>query len=101
MSERIKMHGADRPVVGDLVFDTDTPEEASDDKDELAQNEGLVDAPAEDKVTPEDDGKESGLKSHVLNLMTILQRLRVPPPDPGDPENLGSHQRSKHSQKRI
>ena len=78
VSERIKMHGADRPVVGDLVFDTDTPDEAPDDEDELAKNEDLaVDALAEDKATAEDEGKRVVIVILCVGSLIIFRGTRV------------------------
>lgn len=48
VSERIKMHGAEKPVVGDLVFDTSSEKGADEDPEataELAEGE----QPVEDK----------------------------------------------------
>ena len=43
VSERIRLYGADKPVVGDLVFDTDKPADASVDEDTEMGIEGADD----------------------------------------------------------
>lgn len=58
VSERIRVFGADKPVPGDLVFDTD----ASPDEDAEMAIEGVDGdaAAADDKAAPDDDPEETG-----------------------------------------
>lgn len=57
VSERIRVHGADRPVAGDLVFETESPEDTPEDDDVSKAEDGAVDAPAEDKEPLESEGE--------------------------------------------
>ena len=60
VSERIRLYGADKPVAGDLVFDTDNTSGASLDEDTEMAIEGVDDdlGAAEQKPAAE-DGKLS------------------------------------------
>lgn len=61
MSERIRVFGADKPVPGDLIFDTD----ASADEDAEMAIEGVDGdtTAADDKVVAEADPEETGTLS--------------------------------------
>lgn len=63
VSERIRLYGAEKPVVGDLVFDTDGAEgkeRAADDEGEVVaespEDELLVEEKAEEKPAAQEDG---------------------------------------------
>lgn len=73
VSERIRMHGADKPVVGDLVFDeTTTKVDDAEDVAEIALDGVEGDVPLEDKATNED----AGMWSAPLPRWPQLTQLR-------------------------
>lgn len=73
VSERIRMHGADKPVVGDLVFDessTSTGEDGDGDSEViLGDAEGDVDV--EDKTANEDTGMGQRHCHHIHRDLTV------------------------------
>ena len=61
VSERIRVFGADKPVPGDLIFDTDA---SADEDAEMAIEGADGDATAaDDKAAPEADPEETGTLS--------------------------------------
>lgn len=67
VSERIRVHGADRPVAGDLVFETESPEDAPEEEDVSKAEDGVADVPAEDKEPPESEG-ELHRRNHIRTV---------------------------------
>ena len=68
VSERIRLYGADKPVVGDLVFDTGKPDNASPDEDIEMGIEGADDelGAGEHKHATEDQQvDETGTFGHI------------------------------------
>ncbi|KAI0796737.1 pseudouridine synthase [Abortiporus biennis] len=65
VSERIRMHGAEKPAVGDLVFDADEEEEAADVEEvkEEALEEGIAQDEAKAAVEDEPTGGKSSKRS--------------------------------------
>ncbi|RDX55545.1 tRNA pseudouridine synthase D [Lentinus brumalis] len=62
VSDRIRMHGADKPVAGDLVFDEASPSKAEggEDDSEVALEAAEGEVSLEDKVANEENAKDSG-----------------------------------------
>ena len=58
VSERIRIHGADKPVAGDLVFDepSSAKAETAEDVAEVALEAAEGDITLDDKATNEDNG---------------------------------------------
>ncbi len=58
VSDRIRMHGADKPVAGDLVFDEASPSKAEggEDDSEVALEAAEGEVSLEDKVANEENG---------------------------------------------
>jgi tRNA pseudouridine13 synthase len=56
VSERIRIHGSDKPIVGDLVFDTE-----SDDKVEAEDRDMIVDGVDEEAPDKTADTDEPGM----------------------------------------
>ncbi|KAH9853549.1 tRNA pseudouridine synthase D [Lenzites betulinus] len=62
VSERIRMHGADKPVVGDLVFDEPSAKvDGAEDAAEIALEAAEAGVIADDKAANEDDAKDGEL----------------------------------------
>ena len=62
VSERIRVYGADKPVVGDLVFDTDKPGAAGDEDtgmvvDGIEDEAGATERPSTANEQPDETGK--------------------------------------------
>ena len=71
VSERIKMHGADKPVAGDLVFDEPSTAKAESDEDiaEVALEAAEGEVTLDDKAANEDVGKWSArLRAHGISM---------------------------------
>lgn len=66
VSERIRMHGAERPAVGDLVFDTDAA--ANDD------GEDAVEGPDDDLVAEENKDDGASTVSRLAGSLTECER---------------------------
>lgn len=56
VSERIRVHGSDKPVVGDLVFDTDNT--ADQDTEDVSNNAAEEETPDTDDKTEVVNGAE-------------------------------------------
>lgn len=58
VSERIRMHGADKPAVGDLVFDevSSSKADGGEDEAEVALEAAEGEVSLEDKVANEENG---------------------------------------------
>lgn len=56
MSERIRVHGSDKPIVGDLVFDTDNT--ADQDTEDVSNNAAEEETPDTDDKTEVVNGAE-------------------------------------------
>ena len=68
VSERIKTYGADKPVVGDLVFDKEGDTEQTVDV-------GLQDDAPFDGI-PEEEGDEPGMR-HILHPSFVSSDIHV------------------------
>jgi len=74
VSERIRSFGADKPIVGDLVFDKG---------EELVGDNMNIDKPEVDEQDDEKDGHSPTLSTRVYTELLYLQTL-------GGPKEIGS-----------
>lgn len=102
VSERIRLYGADKPVVGDLVFDTDKPGTVGDEDAEMvvdgAEDEG---GPTERTSAadgqPDESGKDVALEvCALLSSCHLTQKTCLLESPESDQESPGSRQKSKY-----
>ena len=70
VSERIRLYGADKPVVGDLVFDTDGKDDDTEVVAEGPDDELLIEEKAQEGTKP--SGQEDGGSTRSENILPLL-----------------------------